>query len=163
LTFYETLSKGNKAVIGSGLNPRRPDDPLAVKPAPLPAPSVQPQPQKAMKPAAPAPADNQGTPGEKPGSDGKAAVGKPEKEAAVKKVEQGSGTFSVQIASYSERREAEGVKARVIARGLAAYIVESNLPGKGLWYRVRVGRHLDQQGANELAKKAGKGAIVVPE
>jgi cell division protein FtsN len=69
----------------------------------------------------------------------------------------------VPIASYREKREAEAIKARVAARGLAAYVVELNLPGKGHWYRVRVGRGLDQEAANELAKKAGKGAMVVPE
>lgn len=164
LTFYETLSKGNKAVIGSGLNPKRPGDPGTVIPAAPPSPDVkQPQPQKTVKPAVLPPPDRQEKSVEESGDTGKAAMNKPEKESPGKKPEQDNGNFSVQIASYRERKEAEEVKARVAARGLAAYIVESNLPGKGLWYRVRVGRRLDQESATELAKKAGKGALVVPE
>ena len=31
------------------------------------------------------------------------------------------------------------------------------------WYRVRVGRKLDQEAAKELAGKLGKGALVIPD
>ncbi len=67
------------------------------------------------------------------------------------------------MASYKDRKEAEAVRAKVAARGLDAYIVESNIPDKGVWYRIRVGRHLEQAEANETVKKAGKGAIVIAE
>ena len=58
LTFYETLPKGQGGmVIGSGMNPRHPEQPPAappVKPAPPAAPPVSPSaPQAAQKPAAP--------------------------------------------------------------------------------------------------------------
>ncbi len=63
------------------------------------------------------------------------------------------------LAGLADRR----VRAKVAARGLDAYIVESNVPDKGVWYRIRVGRHLEQAEANEAVKKAGKGAIVITE
>jgi len=69
----------------------------------------------------------------------------------------------VQVASYKERKEAEAVRDRMAARGMQAYIVESHLPDKGVWYRVRIGRGLEQTAANELAAKAGKGAMIIPE
>ena len=50
-----------------------------------------------------------------------------------------------------------------ITGGIAAYIVESGIPDRGTWYRVRAGRHLDKQAAHDLAGKAGKGAIVIAE
>jgi hypothetical protein len=42
-------------------------------------------------------------------------------------------------------------------------MVESNVPEKGIFYRIRIGRHLDQKAAHEMAVKAGSGAIVIPE
>jgi cell division protein FtsN len=69
----------------------------------------------------------------------------------------------VQIASLRDRKEAESIKAMLATKGLAAYIVESNLKDKGTWYRVRLGKHLKSAEAASLAAKAGKGAIVTPE
>ena len=69
----------------------------------------------------------------------------------------------MQVASHKDRKEAEAVRDRLVARGMAAYIVESHLQDKGVWYRVRVGRGLEKSAANELAAKAGKGAMAIPE
>src|SRR6266581_7116028 len=44
LTFYETLPKGGKAIIGSGLNPKKGESAHPVKPAPS-SPSAPPQQQ----------------------------------------------------------------------------------------------------------------------
>jgi len=43
------------------------------------------------------------------------------------------------------------------------FISESNQGDKGTWYRVRVGRKLDQEAARELAGKLGKAALVIPD
>ena len=69
----------------------------------------------------------------------------------------------VQVASYQSKTEAEVVKERLQSSGLPAYIVESVLKDKGTMYRIRVGKHLEQAAANELADKAGKNAIVILE
>ncbi len=161
LTFYETLPKGGKAVIGTGLNPKREDAAHPAKPAASASPSIA-QPQGSVPPAiAPAKTTEPG------GEDGKAQESvnssAKERESAAKKTAPGKGKFCVQVASYKDRKEAEAMRAKVASRGLDVYIVESSVPDKGVWYRIRVGRHLEQAEANEAVKKAGKGAIVIAE
>lgn len=160
LTFYQTLPHGGKAVIGSGLNPRKSDDGAGKKPADKETSTPQQQKTPAAQVARPEEhADRADLPGEaskrvEPGVD---------QGNAVKKQPVGNSTFCVQVASSRDRKDAEAVKARLTARGLAVYIVESKVQDKGVWFRVRLGKHLDQSEANDLAAKAGKGAIVIPE
>ena len=54
LTFYETLPKGSRAVIGSGLNPHKPAPSLTANPTipPPPVPAAQPRPAAAPAVAA---------------------------------------------------------------------------------------------------------------
>jgi len=154
LTFYETLPKGNKEVMGSGLNLSKSAEQPPAKTAPKPKPAA------VAKPAAP-----QETPAQTKDevkAPAKPAEPAPAKETPVREGE-GKARFVVQISSYHQKKEAEQARDRLKDNGISAYIVESNIPEKGTWYRVRVGRHLDQQAARELADKAGKGAIVLPE
>lgn len=172
LTFYNTLPKGGgKAILGSGINPRSDDARVAPSAKhPQPAPSL-PKEQGASNQAsakenrADVPADvrekKAGGTNDQPS--GKPPAG-PAKEAGAKKSGGNSkGKFSVQYASAKDRKEAEVIKGKLAEKGFAAYIVESSVAGKGTWYRVRVGKQLDQPAANEMATLIGKGAIVVPE
>lgn len=145
LTFYQTLPSGAKAVIGSGLNPAKTGE--EQKKAKLAA--AEPQ---EHRPAAPVPAPQEQKP----------PVQNPAKSAA-QTPPSSEGTFCVQVASLKDKKEAEAIKSKLLSKGQAAYIVESNVPDKGTWYRVRVGKHLKHQEAGELAAKAGKGAIVIAE
>lgn len=129
LTFYETLPKGGKAMLGSGLNPKNSEEFRMPKPATV-------QPALPLKAAVP---------------------------PAVAKQADQAGKFCVQIASSKERGEAEALKARLSEKGLPVYVIESAIKDRGTWYRVRIGKHLSQQAAGELAAKAGKGAMVIPE
>lgn len=155
LTFYETLPKGNKELMGSGLNqtkgaeqPPAKAAPKTKPPAPAAKPAVAQEPPAQNKEAVKTPA--------KPPEPG------PAKETTAREGE-GKAKFVVQVASYHLKKEAEEARDRLKENGMAAYIVESNIPEKGTWYRVRVGRHLDQQKAREVAEKAGTGSILVPE
>ncbi len=154
LTFYETLPKGNKELMGSGMNlPKQADQPqLKTPPKPKPAvtakPAVSEETQAQAKESAKAPA--------------KTPEPAPARETAAKEGE-GKGKYAVQVASYHVKKEAEEARDRLKAEGMAAYVVEINIPEKGTYYRVRVGRHLDQQSARELSEKAGKGSILIPE
>lgn len=143
LSFYTNLPGGHKNnVLGSGINSK--DN----KPAK--------QPLQAIIPSNVAnPPQSQNTPEE----------AKPTAPAPVEKnsSQQGAGNFTVQTASLSLRSEAETSKNRLAGKGYNAYIVESNLGNKGVWYRVRVGKGMQQDAAKELAGKLGKGAIVIPE
>jgi cell division septation protein DedD len=148
---------------GSGLNTSKPPEQPTVRVAPIPtAPAVkEAQPVEAAKQsreAAKVPARTAETPVVKETP----AKESPAREAPVRE-DESKGKYVVQVASYHVKKEAEAVRDRLKADGIPAYIVESNLPEKGIFYRVRVGRHLDQKAANEMAVKAGGGAIVIPE
>ncbi|MDD2500076.1 MAG: SPOR domain-containing protein [Geobacter sp.] len=71
--------------------------------------------------------------------------------------------FLVQVASFTNAKEAENTKAKLAAKGYSATIAEINLNDKGTWYRVRIGRHLDKEAASEIASRVGSGAKVVPD
>jgi cell division protein FtsN len=162
LTFYQTLPHGGKAVIGSGLNPKKYDDSDTKKPVSQPPSQVQ-QPRKTEASPLEARQDEHSDLSVQPVDATKHAAPNEDKENTGKKHPPVNATFSVQAASSKDKRDAEAVKNRLAAKGMAAYIVESKLADRGVWYRVRLGRHLDQSEANELAAKAGKGAIVIPE
>ncbi|HJV35651.1 SPOR domain-containing protein, partial [Geomonas sp.] len=132
---------GGKAALGSGINPKKPE-PHASQPAPT-APAPAPA-------AAPAPAP-EGAPAAAP--------------EAAKASEKGASStrYTVQIASYRDKKEADAAQAKLAAKGVAAYLVESKVPDKGVWYRIRVGKHLSKAEADELVGKTGKGAIVLAE
>ncbi len=50
------------------------------------------------------------------------------------------GKFTVQVASYREKGDARELADRLTRKGYQAFVAEAELPGKGTWYRVRVGR-----------------------
>jgi cell division septation protein DedD len=143
LTFYKTLPAGGKGTIGTGLNLKKPEPapgaPHEVPAATPAAPGAEPAAVPSAAPAA-APA-------------GTTAASKPES----------SVRYVVQVASYKEKPEAVAAQGKLSGKGVAAYLVESKLGDKGVWYRLRVGRHLTKAEAEELAAKAGKGAIVLAE
>lgn len=152
LTFYNTLPKGGKTVIGSGLNPHKPQEKQPEpKPSPPPAAASQPAGAAAAPPVA---GREQG--GQQKGSGAEAPP-------AEKKPAAGKGKFIVQVASSREKGEAEAIRDRLLAKGAAAYVVESHVADKGVWYRVRVGKGLSQQEAKDAALKVGKEALVIPE
>jgi cell division protein FtsN len=138
LSFYKNLPSGQKSTaLGSGINPK--DEPAKV---PLQAAI----PSNISNPAPPG-ADAAKVPAEKPLA-----------------ARQGDATFfTVQMASFPLKSEAEALKAKLAAKGYHVFIVESNQGDKGIWYRVRVGKKLEQAAAKELAGKLGKSAMVIPE
>lgn len=143
LSFYKTLPSGQKNnVMGSGINSR--DD----KPAKQPLQAAMPA--NITRPAAPQGDEN---------------VQKQPVQAVPAKaaVRQDSSGFTVQVASYSLKSEAETLRSKLAAKGYNVNIVESHLGDKGTWFRVRVGKRLDPDAAKELAGKIGKGAIAIPD
>ncbi len=109
----------------------------APKPAPKPEPTVRPTPSK---PKSPPPSE-------------------PATRTAARK-----GRFSVQVAAVQNVRSAELLAAKLRKQGYRAYQIRSEVAGKGVWYRVRVGAFEDRAEADRvLAKlKADKfGGMVV--
>jgi cell division protein FtsN len=92
----------------------------------------------------------------------KAPAPDPDKPAATEKTAAGT-SFTVQVASFPLKSEAETLKSKLAGKGYSVSISESHQGDKGTWYRVRVGRKLDQEAARELAAKLGKSALVIPD
>jgi hypothetical protein len=59
--------------------------------------------------------------------------------------------FAVQLASYRTRPRAEGLRALLEDVGYGAYVVVSNVPPSGRYYRVRVGPFDTREEAREIA------------
>jgi cell division protein FtsN len=143
LSFYKTLPSGQKNnVMGSGINAKD---------------EKGKQPLQATIPSNVIRQSQQGGDAAKPGNEKAPAAG--EKPAR----QDSSSGFSVQVASYSLKSEAETVRGKLASKGYNVFITESNQGDKGTWYRVRVGRRLEQDAAKELCGKLGKGAIVIPD
>ncbi|QEM67711.1 SPOR domain-containing protein [Geobacter sp. FeAm09] len=141
LSFYKTLPSGQKSnVMGSGINAKEEKGKQPLQAA-MPA-NVAKQPQQDGSDAA------------KPVSEKAPAAEKPRRDA---------GGFTVQVASYSLKSEAEAMRSKLAGKGYNVFLVESNQGDKGTWYRVRVGRKLEQDAAKELSSKIGKGAIAIPD
>ncbi len=173
LTFYETLSKGNKSVLGTGLNPHKPEN-FAMPTAPPNSTAQAPPMVQVNRAATPQPLSPPATivSGQKKSDSARAptVVNTPVKETVKQAVDaenntvaSGKGKFTVQIASYRERKEAEAVRRKYAEKGITAYIAEHTDSDKAIWYRLRVGKRLELREANDLAAKSGKGALVIPE
>ena len=129
---------------------------LSVVEAPVPVipPAATPSSRKLA--ALPRPLSGPGAPSTRP-----AAVAAPAKPPVVKAVaaapvvakpapaapaaDKGKGKFLLQLSSFPDRAEADAF-ARKFA-GQNAYVVASEIPGKGTWYRVRVGSYGTMQEA----------------
>lgn len=143
LSFYKTLPSGQKNnVMGSGINAKE---------------EKGKQPLQATIPSNVTRQSQQGSDAAKPGNEkAPAAAEKPARQDS-------SSGFTVQVASYSLKSEAEAVRSKLAGKGYNVSVTESNQGDKGTWYRVRVGRRLEQDAAKELCGKLGKGAIVIPD
>lgn len=75
--------------------------------------------------------------------------------------------YTVQVASYPEKQLADDEAKKMRSRGYAAFIVPSEVPGKGTWYRVRLGSFTNRAAAEKLAReihaKVGISSIITLE
>lgn len=127
-TFYKTLTdKGEKTFsIELKTKPREESSEMkSDKPAPQPAKQqpAKPQPQLAKKEA-------------------------PEVKQAPSKIR-----YTIQVGSYPEKAMAEEETRNMKKRGYAAFLVATDIPEKGTWFRVRVGSFANRQSAEKLAKE----------
>lgn len=101
---------------------------------PAAAPKPTPKPIPAVKQAAPA------NPKTGPRSDAGRTVAQ-------------KGQFSIQVAAVQNVRSAEQLTANLRKKGYRAYQMRSELAGRGVWYRVRVGAFRDRGEANRMLAK----------
>lgn len=138
LGFYEALKNPGKEADFKPVKPAKPvrRKPVEAKPAAPAArsrPTVPAPPAPAAKPKpAPAPKTDSGS---KPGP------------AST------PGHFAVQVASVQDIKGAEKMVAELRAKGYQAYQVRSDVDGRGIWYRIRVGGFQDRQAAAGMLKK----------
>ena len=100
----------------------------------------------APKPTAPKPAVKLPTLAETTVEPAHATAMKSDKEGGV-----ATNHFTLQLSAFSAKRDADDFMRRVQAAGYHAFIVSSDLPGKGVLYRVRVGDYGTKDAA--LAEK----------
>jgi cell division septation protein DedD len=81
--------------------------------------------------------------------EGKSADDKP---AEVKR----KGRYTLQISSFQDRREAESFLAKLSTSGYRAYITSTDVEGKGLFYRVRVGEYAKKSDAQDAKREFEK-------
>ena len=58
------------------------------------------------------------------------------------------GQWTLQLSAYQDRAEADRFAAGLRDKGYAPYIVSANVPGRGMWYRVRMGRFATRDAAS---------------
>ena len=78
--------------------------------------------------------------------DEKAEAKKDEKSKEAKS----KGRYTLQISSFQDRAEAEAFVAKITPNGYKPYTIQSEVPGKGTFFRVRLGEY----GSNEEALSA---------
>lgn len=57
------------------------------------------------------------------------------------------GQWTLQLSAYQDKAEADHFAATLRDRGYAPFIVDAAVPGKGTWYRVRMGRFPSREAA----------------
>jgi DedD protein len=58
------------------------------------------------------------------------------------------GSWTLQLSASQDKGEADRFASGLRDKGYAPFLVEANLPGKGLWYRVRMGRFPSKEAAS---------------
>lgn len=73
--------------------------------------------------------------------------------AAAKPAEDTGRRYTVQVASFRDRKQAQKLVTRLKAAGFGAYLAPSEVKGVGLRYRVRVGSFRDFEKARATASR----------
>jgi len=112
--------------------------------APAPAAAPTPPPKPAPIPSAPAAAAPTPPAAKEPAKDKESKESKEPKEGKEKK-----SKFTLQISSFQERAEADALIARLSGIGYKPYLVMSNVPDKGVFFRVRIGEYGSKSDAQD--------------
>jgi cell division protein FtsN len=63
-----------------------------------------------------------------------------------------SGPYCLQISASRNRAEADALKAKLAEKKFDAYVVKAEVPGKGTFFRVRVGHYKDKAQAEKALR-----------
>ncbi len=149
-TFYKTLSDKQERTVSIELKPKpAAEKPVEKKAIELKPDKVQPKQVEVKTEKDIAQAAKPGTP--KPAAQPK----KPESPNSKLR-------YTLQISSYQEKQMAAEDVKKMKQRGYSAFVVTSQLEGKGTWYRVRVGSFSNKAAAEKLQKELRAKAGVSP-
>lgn len=144
-TFHGTLTeKQAPAPIVAAAPPPAPK-PVAVAPPPIPPPAAVPAPEPVPIPVAEPVPDALPPP----------PVPEPPDEPSPEPPD-GDAKFTVQFGSSANRAEAERLVGTLVDHGFQAFIEVADLPGKGRYFRVRVGRFPAKDAADALLRDVGE-------
>jgi len=123
-----------------------PVPPGAARSAHAPQPAVAPSEPKAEKPRREGhAARRQALPADagevKLAGGGKDKAVKPNKDEAQAATDPAEAGYTLQLSSFQEKREAEAFMAKLRQGGLKPYMTPTTIPGRGVWFRVRLGRY----------------------
>ena len=140
-TFYKTLTDKTDQTVSIDLKPRPANEeirPEKQQAAPMEK-RVEIKEKEALSPVKPKQASSkQPQPSVNKGSAAAASRGKLR--------------YTLQTAAYPEKGMAEGEVKRLKKRGYAAFVFSSELRGKGMWHRVRLGSFSNRAAAEKLQK-----------
>jgi len=147
-TFYKTLADKGDKTVSIELKPKqKPEQGTA------PAADVRPKQHDPVK----APESRTDKPVIKPASHQTEKVphqtASSPKEPAPVKQSPSKVRYTIQVGAYPEKAMAEEEARNMKKRGYAAFLVTTDIPEKGKWYRVRVGSFANKQSAEKLAKE----------
>jgi len=89
---------------------------------------------------------------------------KPQPAAPKSKAQPAGKPYTIQVAAFKAAGDADKLVAELKQKGFSAYRAIGKVPGKGIWYRVRVGRfNTKAEAGSTIAKlkKAGKRPMLV--
>lgn len=76
--------------------------------------------------------------------------------AAVDRPSDNSRIVTIQAASLKDLAEADALVKKLKHRGYPAYKTIAVVPGKGIWFRIRVGRYSSREAARDVVGKLKK-------
>jgi cell division protein FtsN len=88
----------------------------------------------------------------------------PKKPAEKSKPPSADKPYTIQVAAFKSGQDADNLVAELKQKGFSAYRAIGKVPGKGIWYRVRIGEFKNKAEAGSTIAKlktAGKKPILV--
>lgn len=159
LTFQEELTKKAPPIAAEpapapsvAAAPVKPSPPPAAPPAPAAVAAAKPSPEPQKPSPPPELAASPEEPTRTAARDGglkdafaRAASPTPAKPPAEAIT---GGAWTLQLSASQSRDEADKFAARLRDRGYAPFIIKADVPGRGTWYRVRMGSFPSKDAAN---------------
>jgi DedD protein len=154
-TFYKTLTEKGEKTVSIDLKPKqRPEEGApSKKENTAPAAESKPKQQETVKTPEAKTEKTAARPGGQQTVKAQRQPAPAPKEPAVAKQAPSRVRYTVQVGSYPEKAMAEEETKNMKKRGYAAFLVATDIPEKGKWYRVRVGSFANKQSAEKLAQE----------